>query len=95
MRVCENAYFQYRQGLLESDAWLGYSTTIVAHIGPGSVAESHWERVSVSYSESFIDEVERILEWAKTRGERPVAEGRSEYVAMLRKNSDLNRRKQK
>jgi hypothetical protein len=83
MRVAENAYYQYRQGLLESEAWVGFSITIIAHLGPGSVVESQWERVSLSYSESFVDEVERILKWANIRGDIPVKDGRSEYLAML------------
>jgi hypothetical protein len=85
MRVAGNAYYQYQQGLLESEVWRGYSVTIIAHIGPGAVAEPHWERVSPSYPQSFLDEVERILEWAKMHGERPVTERRSEYIDMLEK----------
>ena len=93
MRVAENAYYQYRQGLLEPEAWRGYSITILFHLGAGSVAESYWERVSLSYSENFVDEVKRILEWAKMGGERPETVGRAEYIAMLEKNNDPKRRK--
>ena len=87
MRVAENAYYQYRQGLLEPEAWRGYSITILFHLGAGSVAEPHWERVSLSYSESFVEEVARILEWANMRGDRLVTAGdRTEFIAMLGKN---------
>ncbi|MFT4615060.1 MAG: hypothetical protein ACI9NT_002212 [Bacteroidia bacterium] len=85
MRVAENAYYQYRQGLLDAEAWLGFSIKIITHVGAGPVAESHWERVALSYSESFVDEVARILEWAETPGDRSVTEVRSEYIAMLQK----------
>jgi hypothetical protein len=93
MRVAENTYYQYRQGLLDLEAWQGYSTTIIAHLGAGSVAESHWERVSLSYSEGFVDEVKRILEWAKMGGDRTITGARAEFIAMLEKNGDPKRRK--
>ena len=83
MRVIANAYYQYHQGLLDFEAWTGYSAHILGHLGPGSVAEPYWERVSPSYPERFVDEVTRILEWAKLRGDRPVTENRAEFIAML------------
>jgi hypothetical protein len=93
MRVAENAFYQYRQGLLDSDAWLGHSATILAHVGSGSVAEPYWARVSLSYSGSFRDEVERVLEWDKEIGVGGVGgEQRAEYLAMLKKSPDLKRR---
>ena len=85
MRVAENAYYQYRQGLLEPEAWRGYSITILFHLGAGSVAEPHWGRISLSYSESFVDEVTRIVEWSNMRRERHVPENRAEFIAMLGK----------
>jgi hypothetical protein len=93
MRVAENSYYQYQQGLLDPEAWRGYSITIIAHLGPGSVGEPHWGLVSLSYSESFVDEVKRILEWAKMPDDRPVTEKRADYIAMLEKNNDPKRRK--
>jgi hypothetical protein len=93
IRVAENAYYQYRQGLLEPEAWLGYSITIIAHLGAGSVAESHWERVSLSYSESFVDEVKRMLEWAQMGGDRTITGPRAEFITLLEKNGDPKRRK--
>ena len=93
MRVTENSYYQYRQGLLDSDAWLGHSATILAHVGPGAVAEPHWGRVSLSYSDSFIDEVDRILAWGKEIGVDGIREAqRSEYLSMLKKSPKLKRR---
>lgn len=86
MRVAENAYYQYRQGLLDPEAWRGFSITIIAHLGPGAVAERHWELVSLSYTESFAAEVKRILEWAKLRGGLPLTESREEFIAMLDNN---------
>ena len=85
MRAVGNAYYQYEQGLLESEAWRGYSVKIIAHIGPNSVAGPYWDSVSPSYPESFLDEVERILEWVKMQGGRPLTKSRSEYIAMLEK----------
>ena len=83
MRVIENAYFQYRQGLLESDAWRGYSVTMIAHLNTGSVAQPYWERVSRGYSENFVAEVTRILEWASMRGDSPAIDNHEEFIAML------------
>lgn len=85
MRVAENAYYQYRQGLLEPEAWRGYSALIIAHIGPGTVVEPYWGRVSLSYPQSFVDEVERVLEWAKTLDGRPLVECLPEFIAMMEK----------
>ena len=87
MRAAENSYYQYRQGLLDSEIWLGYAMTIIAHLGTGSVAKPHWDRVSLSYSESFVEEVAKILEWANMRGDRPItAVDRTEFIALLGKN---------
>ena len=85
MRVTENAYYQYRQGLLEPEAWRGYSASIIAHIGPGTVVGPYWERVSLTYTQSFIDEVERILEWAKKQSGQPTAESLSKFITMMEK----------
>ena len=88
MRVAENAYYQYRQGLLGSDAWLGHSASIPAHVGPGGVAEPYWARVSASFSGSFNDEVERVLDWCKEKGikvSNVTPDQREEYLAMLKK----------
>lgn len=84
MRAVENSYYQYRQGLLDSDIWRGNAYTIVGHLGAGSVAEPHWDRISMAYSDSFVDEITRILEWANMRGDnRPKTWGRAEFIAML------------
>jgi hypothetical protein len=41
----------------------------------------------MAYSESFVEEVKKILEWASKRGDRllPEAEERAEFIAMLKK----------
>ena len=83
MRVTENAFYQYRQGLLNSEAWQAYAVMIIAHLGAGSVAEPHWERVSSSYPKNFVDEVTRILEWAKLQDDLLGRDGRIEYISML------------
>lgn len=90
MRVAENAYYQYRQGLLDSDEWLSHSVSILAHVGPGATAEPYWPRVSLSYSGGFTDEVERILDWCKETGisaADTTPDQRKEYLAMLMKTS--------
>jgi hypothetical protein len=84
MRVTENSFYQYRQGLLDSDAWIGHSTSILAHVGPGTVAEPYWERVSRSYSDRFRAEVARILAWGEEIGVDGVEARRAEYIAMLK-----------
>jgi hypothetical protein len=61
MRVFENVYYQYQQGLIDSDVWRPYTIAIKVHLGPGSVAQAHWDYVSDSYSASFVNEVNRIL----------------------------------
>ena len=85
MRVAENSHYQFRQGLLNLEAWRGQAAIIVAHLAPWGVAESHWERVSLAYSESFVEEVKKMVEWASMRGDRPLtdADGRAEFIAML------------
>jgi hypothetical protein len=83
MRVAENAYYQYQQGLLDPEAWRGYSIMIIAHLGEGSIAEPHWENVSLSYRETFVDEVRKILEWVNMRGGISAVEQRAKFIAML------------
>lgn len=61
MRVVENAYFQFQDGLLDLEAWTAHTSYIVHHIGQGTVAQKHWARVKPAYSPSFITEVERFL----------------------------------
>ena len=86
LRVTENSYYQYRQGLLDLDAWLGHSATILAHVGPGAVAEPYWGHVSGAYSDSFRQEVDRILDWGKEVGVEGIREERrAEYISMLKK----------
>ena len=85
MRVAENAYYQYRQGLLDLDTWIGHSLLILGHIGPGTVAGPYWERFSLRYSDKFLEEVDRILNWRKELGVDDIAENRAEYRAMLKK----------
>lgn len=88
MRVAENAYYQYRQGLLDCDEWLSHSASILAHVGPGATAEPYWPRVSLSYSGGFTEEVDRILDWCKETGigaANITPEQREEYLAMLKK----------
>ena len=89
MRVAENAYYQYRQGLLDADAWLAHSASILGHVGPGAAVEPYWARVSLSYSHSFSEEVERIIDWCKEAGIDAfniTPDQREEYLAMLTKN---------
>ena len=88
MRVAENAYYQYRQGLLDFDVWFGHSASILSHVGPGSVAGPYWMRVSLAYSSCFSEEVERILDWCKEKGigaKDMTPDRRQEYLAMLKK----------
>lgn len=93
MHVAENAYYQYRQGLLELDTWLGHSVPILAHIGPGCVAEPYWPRVSLSFSESFRNEVCRMLEWVKSMDdERGTEQFEEKYFAMIKATSGLTGR---
>lgn len=66
----------------------GYSASILAHLGPGFVAEPHWPHVSIAFSDSFRDEVKRVLEWGKDTDfgvEDMEGETRLEYLAMLKK----------
>ena len=88
MRVTENVYYQYRQGLIDLEVWRSYVLLIAAHVGPGSVAEPHWERVSMSYSESFVLEVKRLLDAARLHTEDLSAAGSTELFAMMDKTID-------
>jgi len=62
MHVCENAHYQYRQGLLDEEEWTGYISLIVGLVGPASYAHAHWVWAARSFSPSFVAEVERINE---------------------------------
>lgn len=90
MRVTENVYYQYRQGLIDLEVWRSYVLLIVAHVGPGSVAETYWERVSMSYSESFLIEVNRLLDAARMQTEDLSAFGSRDLFAMMDKTVNPN-----
>jgi hypothetical protein len=61
MRFVENAHYQYKEGLLDSDEWNGYVNLINFLVGPISPAHEAWSRAAVAYSPRFVDEVNRIL----------------------------------
>ena len=62
MRVVENTFYHYQEGLIEVDYWESHKQYIVAHLGPDSVARVHWSRVASAYTENFVDEVEQVLD---------------------------------
>ena len=65
----------------------------MAQVGPGSVAEPYWRRVSLSYSDSFIDEVDRVLDWGKEIGVEGIKEEqRAEYISMLKESPNPKRK---
>ena len=61
MRVFENAYYQHRRGLLDEEEWSGYKVIIAGLTGPNAYAHEHWKWAELSYSPSFVAEVQRIM----------------------------------
>lgn len=61
MRFIENAFYQYRQGLLDTDEWNGYRQLIPFLVGSNSPAYESWRAAAAAYSPKFTREVEQVL----------------------------------
>jgi hypothetical protein len=59
-RIFENAYYQYRAGLLEEETWLRYRWIISRLLTLNEPAQAMWERFGPSFDESFKAAVARI-----------------------------------
>ena len=59
-RIFENAYYQYRAGLLERETWERYRWIISRQLAVNDAAIAMWERFGTSFDESFIAEVAAI-----------------------------------
>ena len=66
MRFVENAYYQYKEGLLDTGEWNGYENLLPFLVGPESPAHEGWALASTAYSPRFVEEVERILSRHRT-----------------------------
>ena len=72
MRVFENAFYQYKRGLLDEEEWAGYKAIIGGHVGTASYAHEHWNWAKKSYSRSFVAEVQRIVDTAEPLAPAPL-----------------------
>ena len=66
----ENAYYQYRAGLLDDDRWKQYHARLRALVSPPGAA--HWWRTSemvASFAPEFVALVEEILGEEPDRGD--------------------------
>ena len=59
-RIFENAYYQYRAGLLEPQTWERYRWIISRLLAVNDAANAMWERFGPSFDESFKAEVAAI-----------------------------------
>ena len=60
-RIFDNAYFQYRSGLLENEEWHKYQNIIRTLFSENEFAVSMWELYGPNFSASFQEEVAEIL----------------------------------
>jgi len=61
MRFIENALYQYHEGLLDTDEWIGYRNLIPFLVGPQSPAHEAWKVAAVAFSKKLVNEVEEAL----------------------------------
>jgi len=61
MRFIENAFYQHKEGLLNTDEWIGYRQLVPFLIGVESPAHEFWKLTAVAFSPSFVNEVQRIV----------------------------------
>jgi len=59
-RIFENAYYQYRAGLLGEETWERYRWIISRQLELNDAATAMWERFGPSFDESFKAEVAAI-----------------------------------
>ena len=59
-RIFENAYYQYRAGLLEDETWDRNRWIISRHFAMNEAARAMWKKYGPSFDESFRTEVEAI-----------------------------------
>ena len=60
-RIFDNAYFQYRSGLLEKEEWRKYQSIIRTLFSENEFAKEMWHIYGPNFSASFQEEVRNIL----------------------------------
>lgn len=60
-RVFENAFYQFEQGLLESETWDRYKFIIKDLLESNLAAKRMWASYNRSFTESFQKEVEQLI----------------------------------
>ena len=58
----ENQYFQYRNGILDPESYLGYERIIAAQILAFRGFRIYWEQNRSYYSPSFVSHIDNIIE---------------------------------
>ena len=61
-RIFENAFYQYRVGLLEAETWQRYRWIISLQLATNGPAQKMWAKFGPSFDESFTREVRQIQE---------------------------------
>lgn len=61
-RIFDNAYFQYRSGLLEKEEWQKYQSIIRTLFSENEFAREMWSLYGPNFSVSFQEEVRNILD---------------------------------
>jgi len=59
-RTLENAYYQYRNGLLDAGEWNGYERVIRYMPKRDKLSVATWKKVSDVFSPAFNSEIQRI-----------------------------------
>jgi hypothetical protein len=63
----ENIHYQFAEGMVSHDQWLGFRKNLAALLAIGAYRE-YWEHESFHYSNAFQAEVASIYEESKTNG---------------------------
>ena len=61
MRLIENAHYQYHEGLLDADEWMGYRNLIPFLVDSHSPAYETWKVATVAFSARIVSEVQEVL----------------------------------
>jgi len=61
-RIAENAFYQYKLGLLEDVVWERYVAILTLQFRHNQYARKHWSHYRDSYSRDFQEIVDQVLE---------------------------------
>ena len=73
-RLCENDYYQWRNGTFDPDAWTGYQNSIVQEILGGPAFRAMWALQRSVFSSSFVSFMDEQAKVAVGREEESAPE---------------------